>query len=92
MTAVFAIALDSPNQEVDSLVSINCPGFFKYSPTLYLVVADGLAETVAINVGIKGEERVSDALGFVIKLEEFSYSGYTSRSLWEWLREADKQT
>ena len=88
--AVFAIALSQPNQSVSSLITTHYPECYKYSETLYLVQTDALAENVATNVGIKGEDRVSDASGFVIKLQEFSYAGYTTRSLWDWLREAEK--
>ena len=89
---VYAIALLEPNEAVSRKVGENYPGHYEYSPTLFLVESDVLAENVATDVGIKGENRIKDASGFVIKLEEFSYSGYTSRSLWEWLRKVEKQT
>ena len=89
--AVFAIALVKNNPAVTSLIQANYPGCYEHSPTLYLVEEDALAETVAITVGIKGEARVSDASGFVLKLQEFSYSGYTTRSLWDWLKDAEKR-
>ena len=87
---VFAIALIQPNPSVTNLIRTNFPKHYEYNQTLYFVQADDLAETVAIKVGIKGDDRVSDASGFVIKLQEFSYSGYTARSLWDWLKDAEK--
>ena len=88
---VYAIALLEPNAAVTCQIRKNYPEFYEYNPTLFLVETDTLAENVATSVGIKGENRVQDASGFVIKLEVFSYSGYTSRSLWEWLREVEKR-
>ena len=89
--AVFSIALIQPNPAVTRLIRTNYPGHYEYNPTLYLVEADALAETVAINAGIKGDDRVIDASGFVFKLQDFSYSGYTARSLWDWLKDAEKR-
>ena len=89
---VFAIALIEPHPGVAKLIETNYPKYYEYSPTLYFVAADALAETVAAKVGIKGGGRVQEVSGFVIKLEEFSYSGYTSRSLWDWLKSVEKRT
>lgn len=92
--AVFVIALIEPNQQVARLIESKYPGAYEYSPTLYLVSTDALAETVAIAVGIKGgkgEERIQDVSGFVVKLEEYSYSGYTSRTLWDWLKSVERR-
>ena len=92
MKSIFAISLSSPNDTVNRLISEKYPDSFEYNPTLYLVVDDCLAEAVATKVCIKGKDRISGASGFVIKLEEFSYSGYTMRSLWDWLKQAEKST
>ena len=89
--AVFAIALIQPNQAVARLVKNKYPECYEYSPTLYMVEADAIAEAVAMTVGIKGDNRIEDASGFVIKLEEFSYSGYTARSLWDWLKSVERR-
>ncbi len=89
--SVYAIVLLEPNSEVAGQIRKNFPGYYQYNPTLFLVEADTLAENVATSAGIKGDKRIQDASGFVIRLEEFSYSGYTSRSLWEWLREVEKR-
>ena len=50
--------------------------------TVYLVRSDQLSTVVAQRAGIKSDNRV--ARGAVFKLNH-AYSGYTSRSLWEWL-------
>jgi hypothetical protein len=89
--SIYAIALLDPNDAVSQKISTNYQEHYEYSRTLFLVEAGGLAETVATTVGIKGDDRVQGVSGFVVKLEGFSYSGYTSRSLWEWLREVEKR-
>lgn len=88
---IYAVVLIEPNAEVGGRIRREYPGSFEYTPTFFLLEADALAETVAISVGIKGDDRIEEASGFIIKLEAFSYSGYTSRTLWEWLREAEKR-
>lgn len=88
--AIFVIALLRPNEGVSSRIVSRYPKRFAYNSTLFFVQADVLAEELAIELGIKGPERISEASGFVVKLQEFSYSGYTTRSLWEWLGEAEK--
>ena len=89
--SVFAVVLIEPNADVKRRIAEKFPGHLEYTPTFFLLESDLLAEVVAASVGIKGDDRIEEASGFVIKLEEFSYSGYTSRSLWEWLREAEKK-
>ena len=92
--AVFAIALTQPqpNQEVIELIKSEYPGHYEYNSTLYLIEDDTLAETVAVKVRIKGDDRIADASGFVLKLEDFSYSGYTTRSLWDWLKSVERRS
>lgn len=51
-----------------------------------------LTQNLATLVGIKGDDRIADASGFVVKLEEFSYAGYTTRALWEWLKGMEKKS
>ena len=92
MKSIFLICLSEANESVSHLIQENYSDSFEYSPTLYLVVDECLAEALAKKVGIKGEDRIADASGFVVKLGEFSYSGYTMRSLWDWFREAQKQS
>ena len=90
--SVYAIVLLEENREVENRIRTHFPDHYKYSPSFFLVEADILTEEVAITVGIKGENRVENASGFVLKLEEFTYAGYTTRSLWEWFKEAAKRT
>ncbi len=87
--SIFAIVLLSPNEGVEKRLFEKYPKGYKFNSTLYLVQADALAEQVAMSVGVKGDNREPDASGFVIKLERYSYSGYTQRSLWDWLSDAE---
>ncbi|MCY4381666.1 MAG: hypothetical protein OXE44_00755 [Nitrospinae bacterium] len=91
-TNVFAIALTTPNQSVENLIERNLKGFYRYNDTLYFVHTDGIAENLAVLVGLKGENRIPDSSGFVLKMDGYTYSGYTSRSLWDWFREVEKMS
>ena len=81
---VFAIVLKEPNQQVLDRVDKEYPGSFRLSPTFAMVSSDELSERVATKVGIKGENQAPEASGAVFMLRG-AYSGYTTRSLWEWL-------
>ena len=81
---VFAIVLKEPNQQVLDRVDEEYPDNFRLSPTFAVVSSDDLSENVAIKAGIKGENQAPEASGAVFMLRG-PYSGYTTRSLWEWL-------
>lgn len=89
--AIFAIVLLDSHPQVRERILSRFPGGLEYSQTFFLVEADKLTQDVAIEAGIKGDSRLDGASGFVIKLESFTYSGFTSPSLWEWLKEAKKR-
>ena len=74
-----------------NISSIPCTcGNYRLNDTFYLVQSATIAETVAIAAGIKGDDRVEAARGVVFKLNR-SYSGYTARSLWDWLGQAEER-
>ena len=83
---IFAIVLNEPNYEIDARILSAYPTRFKYTDTFYLVALDQVAITkeVAEEVGLKGDNRVKESSGVVFKLNS-AYSGYTDKSLWEWL-------
>ena len=81
---VFAIVLKEPNQQVLDRVDAEYPDSFNLSPTFSVARGGDLTESVAVKVGIKGENKARDAGGAAFLLQG-SYSGYTTRSLWEWL-------
>lgn len=82
--SIFAIVLHEVNPEVTQRIESEYPNNFKYNDTFYLVESDSIATTVALNIGLKGDNRIEEASGVVFKLNS-AYSGYTKRSLWDWL-------
>ena len=55
---------------------------------LYLVRSNAISQTIAEDIGLKGDDRVEGVTGIVFKLNS-AYSGYASRSAWEWLDRED---
>ncbi len=90
---IYLIQLLTANAAVGERVQRSCPEAFKYNDTTFLVIdSSPITENIAIQVGIKGDDRVDDASGFVVKLgSPPSYSGYTNRSLWDWLGAAGEK-
>ena len=88
---LFAIVLNEPNREVDGRIAEVYPKRFKYTDTCYLVAFDEqvITEDIAEKVGLKGEDRIEDASGVVFKLNS-AYSGYTKKTLWEWLNSVEE--
>lgn len=81
---VFAIVLREPNPQVLERIEAEYPDNFHLSPTFSVVSSSDLTENVAKKAGIKGENQAEDVSGAVFMLQG-AYSGYTTRSLWEWL-------
>ena len=83
---IHAIVLTEPNTEVETRIRDKYTGreFYKLNDTFYMVRSDGISEEVAVNVGIKGDDRIESATGAVFKLNG-AYAGYAQKSLWEWL-------
>ena len=89
---IFVVVLQAPNTGVVANLESKFPRFFKYSDSVFLLESDTIAEDVAVKLGIKGDNRIKDALGFVLKLNSFNYDGFTTRSLWDWLSDAQTRT
>lgn len=87
---VFAVVLNEPNGDVARRVGGKYPNHYKMNDTFFLVQGDGIAQSVSEAVGIKGDDRVEDARGVVFKINH-SYSGFTSRALWDWLGQAEER-
>lgn len=85
---MFAVILNEANPEIAERIAESYPTHYRFSDTVFLVSDDALAETVSVNVGIKGDDRVDEARGVVFRLNG-AYAGYTKRALWEWLSEAE---
>ena len=87
---VYLVVLLSKNLTVEQQINQAYPDAYKYNDTVFLVGDHSpVTEDVAIRAGIKGDGRVEDSSGFVAKFgSPLSYSGFTARSLWDWLRAA----
>ena len=86
MKKIFAVVLFEPNLEVEKRLKEQYQTQYKYTDTFYLVALDQtvVTEEIAEAIGIKGENRVENSSGVVFKMNS-AYSGFTSRTLWEWL-------
>ena len=82
--SIHAVVLSEANAEVSERIAVQYPQHYVLNNTFFLVRSDKITEKVAIDVGIKGDERIEDALGVVFKLNG-TYAGYASRALWDWL-------
>lgn len=88
--AVHMIVLTKPNDAVVSRIQEVYPDNYQITQTCYLVQSKNITQKIATTVGIKGEDRIDNASGAVFKLNG-AYSGFASRSLWEWLDQAEEQ-
>ena len=86
----FAVALNETNPDVAERIEGKYPDHYRITDTLFLIADDTIAERVATAVGIKGDDRIESAAGVVFKLNG-AYSGYSSRSLWDWLTLAEEK-
>ena len=84
--ALHAIILRDESNEVVERIEKHYPENYAINATCFFVRTGDISDKVAVNVGIKGDDRVDDSSGAVFKLNG-AYSGHTSRSLWEWLEE-----
>lgn len=83
---MYAIVLDAPEPEVEARLRQHYGNVFKHTDTFLIVVGnvDDVSESVAVAAGIKGQHRRTS--GVVFRLNG-SYSGFTKRTLWEWLND-----
>lgn len=86
---VFVVVLQEEEHRVQEKIEEHFSNYLQYTDTFFLLESDKLTEDVAVAIGIKGEKRIAGVSGWVIKLNDFNYAGYTSRTLWEWLQEAE---
>ena len=81
---VHAIVLTDHSDEVVSRIKRKYPKCYTVNDDCFLVRSNELTQDVAIAIGIKGEDRVKDVGGVVLKLNG-AYSGFAPTALWEWL-------
>ena len=89
MKKLFAVVLYEPDEEVEGRLAEAYQFHHKYTDTFYLICAGQsvITKDIAEAIGLKGEDRVEDSSGAVFKMNS-AFSGYTQRSLWEWLESA----
>ena len=88
---VFVVALDADGEVASEMVEErlkrSVSDFYRLSPSVFVVSADLLSSELANAAGIKGDDRLSDATGVVFRID--GYSGFTDRSLWEWMEKVE---
>lgn len=91
--AVFAVHLGGDTDAARSRISKHYAGteHLELEPTLYLIRANAISETIANNIGLKGDTRIEGLTGIVFKLNS-EYSGFTYRAIWNWLSDAEHAT
>ncbi|MCY4053930.1 MAG: hypothetical protein OXE98_08635 [Hyphomicrobiales bacterium] len=80
--ANYIVIFDKKSDENGRKVTELYPGAYKHDTQIFFVRSGEVSEVIASKLGIKGEDR--DTAGAVFKISS-AYSGYTNKSLWEWL-------
>lgn len=93
MSSVFIVVLNPAFEEgVSENINNHYPINFEFSSTVFFVSAPDstIPEDIAKKIGIKSLEGEGGAvLGAVFGLDG-SYSGFTTRALWDWLARVQK--
>lgn len=88
--STFVVILDREGAavapQVEERLKEAFPVVHAWLPTVFLVSSDGLTSEVAEAGGINGEGDEPRATGAVFRID--NYSGFSNRSLWEWLGKA----
>lgn len=81
----FAVVFTEPSPEGIERLRHHYPHLYELvDGSVFVVRHAGLSSEVAYHAGIKSEPRVAE--GVVFRLNH-AYSGFTAKSLWEWLGE-----
>lgn len=84
MPDLFLVILNEKSEETEKKIKTFYPrSYHQFSDTVFLISADTLTRSIAVNTGVRDKDSGSN--GVVFKLEG-SYSGLADPSLWEWLR------
>ena len=86
MAKMYAVALDGADPAAGTRLREQYEKVFAYTDAFYLVVGgvNDVTEDIAVAAGIKSDPRLAN--GVVFRLNG-SYSGFTKRTLWEWLED-----
>ena len=81
------IVLNRPILGVTQRLREAYPQNYQMNDAFFLIQSETLAESIATTVGLKGDGRIRQASCS----ESITTVGYASRSLWEWLTQAEKK-
>lgn len=83
----YVVLLLKPNVTVSNRIETVYPEHHRYNDTTFFIRdVQPVTEQIALRIGIKGDDRINNSSGVVLKLgDPLSYSGFTNRSLWDWL-------
>ena len=90
--AVFMVIVDRQLEAVKERLDKNYPNaYYPYhnNDRVFFVASSDIAEKIAVNLGIKGENKIDNMGGAVFRLNS-SYAGYTQNALWDWLSQNDE--
>ena len=82
MTNSYIVIFDNESDENKRRVTDLDPSAYEHRSNIFFVRSDEVSDAIALKLRIKGEDR--DIAGAVFRIGS-AYSGYTSKSLWEWL-------
>ena len=89
--SIFIVIIDESNQEVEELLDKHYSDNYRYheNDRVFFVRTKHIADKIARNLKIKTDDDKSLVNGVVLKLNS-SYSGFTSRAIWDWLDKEDE--
>lgn len=89
--SVFIVYVDSPDSSsVVSGLEANYEGFLRHSDHLFFLESDEVSAQIKEKLGIGDKEGYAEPpTGIVLRTSPFTVSGFTKRSLWEWLYDTE---
>ena len=85
---LFAVVLTEREEKGAGMLMEAYPKAYAIAPNIFLVAADTLTAEVAKAAALTREQEAEGVRGIVFKLNG-SYTGYTRRTSWEWLEDAE---
>ena len=89
--SIFVVVLNQEALEpFEDKINELYPLSYRYADNVFFLEDDNIPEIIANRLGIKVEdENQRTATGAVFGLDG-SYSGFTAKALWDWLRKVEK--
>lgn len=87
--SIYIIVLEEPSDpKNEETVRRQFSDAYKIREGAFLVSHSGIAQDIAVSLGIKGTDNPT-MTGAVFKING-SYSGYASRAMWDWLKNKEE--